>query len=601
MSRFFATILLTAVCISPISVNAQTKTIYYDSNWKKTTKDNASYYRTVAEQPGGKYYAQDHYLNGHLQMTGYYTCASLDDSCQTGPVVYYDSLGNITSEGEYRKGKNTGIWKAYYPHSANLMFEENHQPDTSLMLFTLYDSVLHHKIGEGRLLHGKKDSLWCMYYANSGSLKSTTYYKNDKREGAYTEYDAGSNTPILRGKYHDDKKTGVWGYYTSAGETYIIINFKDGLEDGVATYYDSNSHKKRIEFNFRNGKKEGVATISLSDDHKSIAMHFKDDKLDGDQFVYYPNGNVQRIEHYKNGILWGGKCFDKSGASIPCFSSDGYKLSLFNNFHLQQFAKPSAKDPDTHIQVIKPLIKNDTTFYSIDGDKTDWNYAEYYRVIYANPTDTGYKLEERYIARNRLKLSTHTISSDSIIYNGPFVSFDKKGYKDEEGLYNHGLPTGISKNYYPGTDTLWYQVTYGKEGGVTLISYYRDGKIKRRQNNMFGQYPGGICYDENGKEIPFTPFWVLPKSSVDISSFLGHNLRYPEDALENNIQGRVILKFVVLKDGSISKIHVLRGIGGGCDEEAMRVLALMPKWIPGMDDDKPVDIYYTFPITFKLE
>lgn len=281
---------------------------------------------------------------------------------------------------------------------------------------------------------------------------------------------------------------------------------------------------------------------------------------------------------------------------------------LFASILLSFFIFPGVTDaqiqpiqPLGYQSVEKQLVKNDTTYYSIDGDKTDWNYADYYRVIYANPTDTGYKMEERYIVRNRLKVSTHTISPDSIIINGTYISFDKKGYKDIERSYNHGHPTGIWKTYYPGTDTLWDQVTYGKESGVVLISYYRDGKIKRRQNNILGSgTPNGICYDENGKEIPFTPFAIMPKPSVNINYFLENNLHYPPDARENGIQGRVILKFAVLKDGSISKIHVLRGIGGGCDEEAIRVLRLMPKWTPGMNEGEPVDVYFTQPITFKL-
>lgn len=99
----------------------------------------------------------------------------------------------------------------------------------------------------------------------------------------------------------------------------------------------------------------------------------------------------------------------------------------------------------------------------------------------------------------------------------------------------------------------------------------------------------------------FTYVSQMPQSSVDINAFLSKNLHYPESARENNIQGRVILKFVVNETGNVSDIQVLRGIGGGCDEEAVRVLKSMPPWKPGKNNGVAVKVYYTLPISFKLE
>ncbi len=61
------------------------------------------------------------------------------------------------------------------------------------------------------------------------------------------------------------------------------------------------------------------------------------------------------------------------------------------------------------------------------------------------------------------------------------------------------------------------------------------------------------------------------------------------------------MEFVVEKDGSISDVKVLRGIGGGCDEEAVRVVKSMPKWKPGKQRGQPVRVYYTLPIDFKIK
>jgi protein TonB len=93
----------------------------------------------------------------------------------------------------------------------------------------------------------------------------------------------------------------------------------------------------------------------------------------------------------------------------------------------------------------------------------------------------------------------------------------------------------------------------------------------------------------------------MPSADYDWQAYLGRNLRYPEAAREINIEGKVMVRFVVNEDGSISDVEVLRGIGGGCDEEAKRVVAGMPKWKPGKQEGKAVKVYFMLPISFKLE
>jgi protein TonB len=82
--------------------------------------------------------------------------------------------------------------------------------------------------------------------------------------------------------------------------------------------------------------------------------------------------------------------------------------------------------------------------------------------------------------------------------------------------------------------------------------------------------------------------------------YLNANIKYPQMARESGIQGRVFVTFVVEKDGSVTDVKVLRGIGGGCDEEAIRVIKNMPKWDPGKQRGKPVRVQFNMPILFKL-
>ncbi len=83
--------------------------------------------------------------------------------------------------------------------------------------------------------------------------------------------------------------------------------------------------------------------------------------------------------------------------------------------------------------------------------------------------------------------------------------------------------------------------------------------------------------------------------------YIYSNIEYPNIAKKEGIEGRVILQFVVDKDGSIINTKVLRDIGGGCGDEAARVANSMPKWIPAKQRGKPVKVQYTLPISFKLD
>jgi len=93
----------------------------------------------------------------------------------------------------------------------------------------------------------------------------------------------------------------------------------------------------------------------------------------------------------------------------------------------------------------------------------------------------------------------------------------------------------------------------------------------------------------------------FPGGMERIQKYLAEKIRYPDQARENNVQGRVIVRFVVNETGNISDVQVQRGIGGGCDEEAVRVVKGMPKWKPGKQNGRPVKVYFTLPITFRLE
>ena len=94
---------------------------------------------------------------------------------------------------------------------------------------------------------------------------------------------------------------------------------------------------------------------------------------------------------------------------------------------------------------------------------------------------------------------------------------------------------------------------------------------------------------------------AFPGGEAKLMEYVAKNVKYPQIARETGVQGRVYVNFVVEPDGSVSNVSVLRGIGGGCDEEAIRVVKNMPKWKPGKQRGKAVRVSYMLPVNFKLQ
>jgi TonB family protein len=92
----------------------------------------------------------------------------------------------------------------------------------------------------------------------------------------------------------------------------------------------------------------------------------------------------------------------------------------------------------------------------------------------------------------------------------------------------------------------------------------------------------------------------FPGGEPKLMEYISENIQYPQKAIESGIQGRVFVGFVIEPDGSVSNVKLLRGIGGGCDEEAMRVIKSLPRWEPGKQRGKAVRVAYQLPVFFKL-
>ena len=144
-----------------------------------------------------------------------------------------------------------------------------------------------------------------------------------------------------------------------------------------------------------------------------------------------------------------------------------------------------------------------------------------------------------------------------------------------------------------------------------LNNFFTRKDVENEQRNEYSNHRGP---DDRNISRPDpeikdgTPVFTVVEEMPEFSGgdearikFLTQNIRYPQMAKEDGIQGTVYITFVIDENGRVASAKVLRGIGGGCDEEALRVVALMPRWKPGKQSGKNVRVQFNMPIKFTLD
>ncbi len=142
----------------------------------------------------------------------------------------------------------------------------------------------------------------------------------------------------------------------------------------------------------------------------------------------------------------------------------------------------------------------------------------------------------------------------------------------------------------------------GKRNG-TWKGTMNKGKIAYTEDYADGKFVKGTSTDDNGITKNYTIKEALPTfkgGEKGFGNYLSNNLRYPPDARERGIQGRVIIGFVVETDGSLTNIRILKSVHPNLDAEALRVIKQSPKWNPGLQHGVPVKVTYTMPLNFAL-
>lgn len=215
------------------------------------------------------------------------------------------------------------------------------------------------------------------------------------------------------------------------------------------------------------------------------------------------------------------------------------------------------------------------------------------------------------VARIGSEITGELFQNKPVVYQGIVLDeFDKPLAGVNVIIQNTNIGTitdkdGRFKLEADPSQTLWFSFV-GKAGMLFPLNKATGNDLKIRLTTEVKEYKGtGVketkTFERDG-EI-FEQVEVLPEYPGGMQAcfkFLSDNIKYPENAMKNKIEGRVIVSFTVDKDGSVIKPEIVRSVDPELDAEALRVMTLMPKWKPGMQRGEVVAVKYTIPVSFAL-
>lgn len=361
------------------------------------------------------------------------------------------------------------------------------------------------------------------------------------KNGAYTYYFNGAK--FESGYFKSNAKDSVWSIYGSTGKPAYDIRYTAGAKDGKCTYYwDDQAVRCTGQYSY--GKKVGEWVGYHNNGTVSYRGSYFDGRLKGIVKTFREDGSIEAERTYAHGKL------------------DGKTTTYFENGELCSQLEYKEGKLHTLIEL------QDKSGVKIDGGTLKEGNGTLIRYLASSLSDDD---------KAAVKKSLTTYKSG--VADGLFVEYDESGEKVISGEYDD--------DEYAGTWTFW-------DGGQ---------ETKLEDEN---EITAKLSKDEPVITVPGNKFkWVqtmpeFPGGVNELMRFLGNTCKYPNLAKDAGINGKVFVSFVVEPSGQVSNIKILRGIGGGCDEEAVRVVKLMPKWLPGFQDNIPIRVQFNLPVNFIL-
>jgi protein TonB len=213
------------------------------------------------------------------------------------------------------------------------------------------------------------------------------------------------------------------------------------------------------------------------------------------------------------------------------------------------------------------------------------------------PSATGamYRRETEWRDSTAGVVRDYFFSNDQLQSREEFAHIRKRTY--------HGISEYFDKNGHLLTHA---EYTNGQRYGE-LRRYYPTGQLKRRERYTADKRSSGECFAADGKLVPFFEFEEMPRytegdgSPQAIVLAIARNFRYPKDARRQHIEGRVLVSFNVLKDGTVADVEVKKPFFPSIDAEAIQAVHKLKRFVAGTQDGEPVKVRFTAPINLKLQ
>jgi protein TonB len=221
------------------------------------------------------------------------------------------------------------------------------------------------------------------------------------------------------------------------------------------------------------------------------------------------------------------------------------------------------------------------TYNSIRPDNKDGHFIYYFdngqqqRICFYKKNTLNGTFREWYRSG---KLKNEQEYKNGLL-NGPFKSWREDGSLKQEARYVKGEKSGNFKTYY-------------ENGQLTRNDLYEDDKLVE-----------GFCFTPDGNPTEYFPYIVMPRfreGRSGLRKFIEQELKYPPEAKKRGDEGFVIIVFTVDEEGNVKDPQIVNGDRDYFNEEALRVVNLFPKWIPGEVDGIPSPVHVTVPIEFRL-
>lgn len=283
------------------------------------------------------------------------------------------------------------------------------------------------------------------------------------------------------------------------------------------------------------------------------------------------------------------------------------------------WGEPTSKDSSTYYKtwVIEKQGFNAYTYYTsnnqvkayeprngefLNGEVTYFheNGQVYFKANYLKGVPFG-TIKTYYPNGQLQKIQSYDSLPPELKYNGPAVL----EYYDSAGNAIVRDGNGRVEEYFikkPGFYLTQGVVKNGLKDSV-WVSYYPNGKPYSEEQWANGKFILGKYFREDGQFSEYTEFETQAGPVGGMSAFyryVGMKMKYPKEARRMGIEGKVFVEFIVERDGTLSNIKVVRGISPECDQEAVRVVSISPKWKPGLQRGQAVRSKFNLAIIFKL-